>query len=76
MFPSYAIHTVRPVLSGTRFSLVVWFDGVDPGFAQHAEREQAANVAAIDESGEASALAFQLLAKTQAVSTQAICHCL
>lgn len=66
VFPSYAIHTVRPLQTGTRFSLVIWFDGVDPWIAQHSEREQTANVAAIDESGaEGGALAFQLLARTQ-----------
>lgn len=66
VFPSYVIHTVRPVRGGTRFSLVIWFDGVDPAYAENAEREQAANAAAIAESGESDTeLAYQLLAKTQ-----------
>jgi len=66
VFPSYAVHTVRPVLSGTRYSLVIWLDGVDPTYAENAAREQSANVAAIADSGESGAeLAYQLLAKTQ-----------
>ena len=66
VFPSYVVHTVRPVRSGTRFSLVIWFDGVDPAYAENAAREQAANVAAIAESGESDAeLTYELLAKTQ-----------
>ena len=27
VFPSYLVHRVKPVVKGTRYSLVVWFCG-------------------------------------------------
>ena len=38
IFPSYMLHKVHPVRSGTRLSLVMWFLGSDPGFWHAAER--------------------------------------
>ena len=85
VFPSYALHTVRPVRSGVRYSLVIWLDGSDPLAGQHAVREQGANAAAISRAHEAGeveagqlAQVWQLLARTQAAvgkQTEALRSC-
>ena len=41
MYPSFVLHTVAPVRSGVRDSLVIWFRGTDPAFASRALRSHA-----------------------------------
>lgn len=48
IFPSYMLHKVHPVRSGTRLSLVMWFLGSDQGFwhaAEHSYKQASLPVA-------------------------------
>lgn len=37
IFPSYLLHKVHPVVTGTRVSLVMWFHGAEMDFWKHGE---------------------------------------